>query len=87
MRTIATLAAALLLGPAAVSQSAPDMLEKALPGIVTVAVKEALPLAKPRGEAEPSAELAYQQALDLSGAESVGSGFVIERNGKKYVGY
>ena len=34
-----------------------------------------------RGEA--AAETAYQKALDLSGALSSGSGFIIEKNGKK----
>lgn len=82
---MAMVAAVLLTPAAAFSQSAPDMLEKTLAGVVTVAVKRPAALPKPRGADEPSAELAYQQVLDLSGSASSGSGFVIERNGKKFI--
>lgn len=68
------------------AQQISDMLEDAIGAVVTVGVyqteiaKQALGF---RGEA--ASESAYQKALDLSGAMSSGSGFIIEKNGKKYV--
>jgi len=68
------------------SQNTSDMLEDAIGAVVTVGVyqteiaKQALGF---RGEA--ASESAYQKALDLSGSMSSGSGFIIEKNGKKYV--
>jgi S1-C subfamily serine protease len=66
------------------AQKAPEMLEKVISAVVTVAVyktddtKQALGY---RGEGD----VAYQKILDLSGSQSSGSGFIIERKGKKYV--
>ncbi len=69
-----------------ISQHVSDMLEDAISAVVTVGVyntelaKQALGF---RGEA--ATETAYQKALDLSEAKSSGSGFIIQKNGKKYI--
>lgn len=75
---------ALITGSGAIAQKTPDMLEKVISSVVTVAVyktdntKQALGF---RGVADQ----AYEKILDLSNTKTTGSGFVIERNGKKYV--
>ncbi len=68
-----------------VAQSVPDMLEKALPAVVTVAVYKAQRVATPFGFATRPTDVAYQQALDLADSQSTGSGFVIAHEGTKYV--
>lgn len=76
--------AALLTGSGTFAQKTPDMLEKVISSVVTVAVykvddtKQALGF---RGVADQ----AYERILDLSNTKTTGSGFVIERNGKKYI--
>lgn len=68
-------------------QTISDVIENALGAVVTVAVFKSDYAKKPlgfRGEAFASSE-AYARALDLSGAESSGSGFVVSSNGKKYI--
>lgn len=64
-----------------------DMLENTIGAVVTVAVykteKENQALGF-RGEQDNS-DLAYEQILDLGSRRSSGSGFVVEKNGKKYV--
>ncbi len=68
------------------AQDVSDILEDKLSAVITVGVykndlaKNALGY---RGES--ASEQAYKEALDLAGATSSGSGFVIERNGKKYI--
>jgi S1-C subfamily serine protease len=68
------------------AQTVSDMLENTIGAVVTVGVyqnelaKHALGF---RGEAASST--AYEKALDLSGAMSSGSGFIIDKGGKKYV--
>lgn len=69
------------------SQTISDVIENALGAVVTVAVFKSDFAKKPlgfRGETLASTE-AYAKALDLSGAESSGSGFIISSNGKKYI--
>ncbi|HYG16840.1 MAG TPA: trypsin-like peptidase domain-containing protein [Bacteroidia bacterium] len=64
-----------------------DMLEKAIGAVVTVAVyktddnKQALGFR----DKKTNAQKAYEKLLDLEGSQISGSGFVIEKNGKKYV--
>src|SRR5687768_3503892 len=76
--------AVLVTGSGAFAQKTPDMLEKVISSVVTVAVykiddtKQALGF---RGVADQ----AYEKILDLSNTKTTGSGFVIERNGKKYI--
>jgi len=87
MKKVLSLVMALLFsGTIVIAQNVPDMLEDALGAVVTVGVYKTQ-LAKSalgfRGEA--ASETAYQKALDLSGALSSGSGFIIEKNGKKYI--
>ena len=68
------------------SQSIPDMLEKSLTGVVTVAVyktQAANQVYGFRGEVSIP-EKAYQKALELGGYEGVGSGFLYEYKGKRY---
>lgn len=63
-----------------------DALDEALAGSVTVAVKKNKDIGKVimgfRGAVSMEA---YEQSLKLSNALSSGSGFVIEKNGKKYI--
>ncbi len=69
------------------AQTISDVLENTLGAVVTVAVFKTDIAKKPlgfRGEAFASSE-AYAKALDLTGAKSSGSGFVVAKNGKKYV--
>lgn len=63
----------------------PQMLEKALGSVVTVAVYETENTMKPLGFRGDNAEMAYAKALDLTGSKGSGSGFFIQRNGKTYV--
>ena len=81
-----------LLGlSAAHAQTAPstsDVLEQALGGVVTVAVYQndgngSRPLGVRGANDNPNA--AYARALNLSGAQGSGSGFVVEYEGQKYV--
>lgn len=66
------------------SQNISDILEQSIASVVTVTVEQSddgSMLLGFRG----NADVAYQQQLDLSGSLGSGSGFIIERNGKKYV--
>lgn len=68
--------------------SASDILEQALSGVVTVAVYQTSEVGnRPLGVrgSQPTADQAYAKALNLSGAKGSGSGFVVESNGRKYV--
>ena len=70
-----------------ISQTISDVIENSLGAVVTVAVFKTEFGKKPlgfRGEAFASSE-AYAKALDLSGSKSSGSGFIVAKNGKKYV--
>ncbi len=66
------------------AQKTPDMLEKVISSVVTVAVYKTSDTKQALGF-RGNADKAYERILDLSGSKSSGSGFVIERNGKKYV--
>jgi S1-C subfamily serine protease len=81
---VTILALALLMASPALlmAESDSDMLERSIPGIVTVAVYKGDDLTHPFGF---GAADAYEHLLDLSGALGSGSGFCIERNGKKYI--
>jgi S1-C subfamily serine protease len=65
-------------------QTPSDMLERTLPGVVTVAVNEISPVKKVMGAASGSDRFdkAYERVLDLSDAKGSGSGFVIKRGGR-----
>ncbi len=63
-------------------------LEKSLSSVVTVGVTDEQGLKIMlgyRGGELPIDEIAYSKALDMTGIKSSGSGFIIEKNGKKYV--
>lgn len=65
-----------------------DVLESKLSSIVTVAVYESSDMNRVFGygrDIDHSTHTAYKNNLNLSGAESTGSGFVITHNLKKYV--
>jgi len=81
------LAASVMMIQAAFAQktSAAKMLDKALSSVVTVAVYESGVGNKTLGFRGNSSEMAYARALDLTGAQGSGSGFVIQENGKYYV--
>jgi len=66
----------------------PTMLEQAIQGVVTIAIFETEKRDKSFGfgtKAPSPADIAFKKALDLSGAEGSGSGFIINHQGKKYV--
>jgi S1-C subfamily serine protease len=68
------------------AQSVSDMLENALSSVVTVAVYKSGIANQTLGfRGEKVSDVAYEKALKLSGALGSGSGFVITKNGKKYV--
>lgn len=63
----------------------PDMLDKVLSAVVSVAVYETDVAMKPLGFRGNASDLAYAKALDLSNSKGSGSGFIIQRNGTYYV--
>jgi S1-C subfamily serine protease len=70
------------------AQSQADMIENSLSSVVTVVVYETTDfntIFGARGTTDQNVIKAYERSLDLSGARGSGSGFVVERNGKKYV--
>ncbi len=85
-RNIIFILAGIFITANLIAQDITEVLEQKLSAVVTVGVykndlaKNALGF---RGES--ATESAYREALDLAGATSSGSGFIIERNGKKYV--
>ena len=80
----------LLIPTFMLAQNISDVIEEAMPSVVTVAVysnQESYRLfgfkeGKSRGG---DIDIAYQKILNLSNAKGSGSGFIVERNGKKYV--
>ena len=62
----------------------PAMLEQVLPAVVTVVVEKTEPGNAPYGFAGSSVE-AYGRVLDLAGATSSGSGFLIRHEGQPYI--
>lgn len=80
----------LLIPTFMLAQNISDVIEGAMPSVVTVAVynnQESYRLfgfkeGKSRGS---DIDIAYQKILNLSNAKGSGSGFIVERNGKKYV--
>lgn len=67
------------------AQTPSDMLENVLSSVITVGVHKTDFAKKSLGFRGTSlSEVAYEKALDLAGAVTSGSGFVIEKNGKKY---
>lgn len=66
-------------------QTISDILEKSLSAVVTVAVDKTSETVELLGYKGNESNVAYDNALDLSGFSGSGSGFVIERSGMKYV--
>ena len=79
------LAAAFMLSVSAQNSPAIKMVDYALSAVVTVAIYQTDVAMKPMGFRGNSNELAYSKALDLTGAKSSGSGFVVKKNNKFYV--
>ncbi|MBN2521107.1 MAG: serine protease [Bacteroidales bacterium] len=68
------------------SQSISEILENSLSSVVTVAVYEKSYAKKSLGfRGEKVSDIAYKKALDMAGAVGSGSGFAIQRNGKKFI--
>lgn len=68
------------------AQDVSDFLEKSLSAVVTVAVYKHEFAKKQLGvRGAGASQEAYARALDLSGTLGSGSGFVINKNGKKYI--
>jgi S1-C subfamily serine protease len=65
--------------------SVPAMLERVLPAVVTVGVSEVQTAKRAFGYGGNASDAAYQRVLDLTGVKSSGSGFIIERSGRKYI--
>jgi len=61
-----------------------DVLENVLTSVVTVSVEKASDTKQILGFRGES-DVAYEKILDLSNSKGSGSGFVIDKNGKKYV--
>ncbi|MEO6253396.1 MAG: trypsin-like peptidase domain-containing protein [Ferruginibacter sp.] len=74
-----------IFSSSAQNSPAVKMVDYALSAVVTVAIYQTDIAMKPMGFRGNSNELAYSKALDLSGAKSSGSGFVIKKNNKLYV--
>lgn len=75
-----------LFGIPAQAQSVSQNIEQALEGVVTVSVDKTIPIGKVlMGFRGTFSQEAYEKSLDLSDALSSGSGFVIEKSGKKYI--
>jgi S1-C subfamily serine protease len=66
-------------------QSAPEMLEKALPAVVTVAIYNTVKSGAVYGFSTQPSDVAYRKGPNLRGAFGAGSGFIIERSGRKFV--
>ncbi len=80
------LAAGFMVTASAQNSPAVKMVDYALSAVVTVAIYQTDVAMKPMGfRGGNSNELAYSKALDLTGAKSSGSGFVIKKNNKLYV--
>ena len=62
-----------------------DVLENVLSAVVTVSVEKTEETKQILGFRGGESDVAYERILDLSNSKGSGSGFVIERNGKKYV--
>lgn len=68
------------------AQNISDRVENSLPAVVTVTIEKALPIGKVlMGFRGNIVNEAYEKSLELTDALSSGSGFVIEKNKKKYV--
>lgn len=76
----------LMLTASVYSQEISDMLERSLGSVVTVAITESEDMDEVLlGVKGGESNVAYEKALDLSNFNACGSGFVIERNGEKYI--
>ncbi len=84
MKRILTFSLFLIVSIHLQSQYLSDMLERVLPSVVTVAVYKSEATKQILGF-RGSSDVAYDRILDLSNAQGSGSGFIIEKNGKKYV--
>lgn len=62
-----------------------DILENVLTSVVTVSVEQTEETKQILGFRGQVADVAYEKILDLSDSKGSGSGFIIDKNGKKYV--
>lgn len=84
MKKVLIIAIAVLFSITTFAQANSDMLERVLSSVVTVAVYKSEVTKQILGFRGGS-DVAYDQELDLSNSTGSGSGFVIEKNGKKYI--
>lgn len=84
MKQILLFLSVMVAGNSLFAQKTPDMLERVIASVVTVAVYKTEETKQALGY-RGSPDEAYEKVLDLSNTKTTGSGFVIERNGKKYV--
>ncbi|NLJ08248.1 MAG: trypsin-like serine protease [Sphingobacteriales bacterium] len=86
MKKISAILTAIFITISLHAQTVSDMLENALSAVVTVAVYKMDYANKTLGyRGDNNVDMAYDHALRLDGAKGSGSGFVITRNGKKYI--
>ncbi|MCR9290859.1 MAG: S1C family serine protease [Bacteroidetes bacterium] len=87
MKQIFFFLAILLFSNPLFSQVSSSPIENVLSSVVTIAIYEldGEDLVFGFGEDQRKAAIAYEEALDLSGSTSSGSGFVIEHNGQLYI--
>lgn len=67
------------------TSSAPEMLERAMPAVVTVAIYNTVKSGAVYGFSTQPSDVAYRKGPNLRGAFGAGSGFIIERAGRKFV--
>lgn len=84
MKRISVLLSLVIMALGLQAQDTPTMLENVIASVVTVAVYQTEDNMQAMGF-RGVADKAYERILDLSDTKSTGSGFVIERNGKKYI--
>ena len=87
MNRISAFFLAVALSTIGLAQTPADMLERALPGVVTVAINETSPAKRAMGAASGTDRFnkAYDRVLDLSDAKGSGSGFLIQRGGRMFI--
>jgi S1-C subfamily serine protease len=87
MNRISACILAVTLPSVGLAQTPADMLERTLPGVVTIALNETTPTKKPMGAASGTERFnrAYDRVLDLSDAKGSGSGFLIQRAGRMFI--
>jgi len=86
MKKLSSIFLLAIIGFTLQAQTVSDMLENVLSAVVTVAVYKMDYANKTLGyRGDNNVDMAYERALKLAGAKGSGSGFVVVKNGKKYI--